>query len=62
MYDLMILYLNFYMGCTRHFQQVRFHHAMDHEQETSKEIKVLQEMNAKRGLSPDLGVDKLKKE
>jgi hypothetical protein len=35
---------------------------MDHEQETNKEIKVLQEMNIKRGLSPNLGVDKLKKE
>jgi hypothetical protein len=35
---------------------------MDHEQETNKEIKVLQEMNTKCGLSPDIGVDKLKKE
>jgi hypothetical protein len=35
---------------------------MDHKQETNKEIKVLQEMNTKCDLSPDLGVDKLKKE
>ena len=60
--DLMIQYGNFYTWCTRHFQQVHFQHAMDHEQETNKEIKVLQEMNTKHGLSPNLGVDKLKKE
>ena len=35
---------------------------MDHKQETNKKIKVLQEMSTKRSLSPDLGVDKLKKE
>ena len=41
---------------------VCFHHAMDHDRETSIEIKVLQEMNPKCGLNPDIGVDKLKKE
>jgi hypothetical protein len=60
--DLTCQYGNFCSGCTRHFQQVRLDHSMDHEQETNKEIKVLQEMNTKRGLSPSLGVDKLKKE
>ena len=39
-----------------------FHQSMDHDLETSKEINVLQEMNAKRGLNPDIGVEKLKKE
>jgi len=60
--DLLCQYGNFYSGCTRHFQHVCLQHVMDHEQETNKEIKVLQEMNIKRGLSPNLGVDKLKKE
>ena len=35
---------------------------MGHEQETNKEVKVLQEIKSKRILSPNLGVDKLKKE
>jgi hypothetical protein len=55
-------YGNFYSGCTWHFQHVRLQHAEDHKQETKKEIKVLQEMNIRHGLSPSLGVDKLKKE
>ena len=60
--DLKTQYRNFYMGCTRHFQMVCGQHSHDHDLETRKEIKVLQEMNTKRGLSPNLGVDKLKKE
>jgi hypothetical protein len=35
---------------------------MDHGWETSKAIKVLQEMNTKLHLNPNKGVDKLKKE
>ena len=61
MSDLKTQYGNFYTGCTRHFQMVCQQHAYDHDLEIQKEITVLQEMNAKRNLNPNMGVDKLKK-
>ncbi len=50
------------MECTRHCQMVREQHSHDRDLETRKKIKVLQEMNAKHNLHPNIGVDKLKKE
>ncbi len=51
----------FYTGVTRHFQMVCTQQVNGHNLETKHEVKVLQEMNTKHGIIPDVGVDKLKK-
>ena len=60
--DLMTQYGCFYTGCTRHFQMVCVQEHHKHNLETQKAVKVIQEMNIKRGVPPDAGVDKFKKE
>jgi hypothetical protein len=60
--DLKTQYGNFYMGYTKHFQMVHQQHAYDLDLDTRKETTVLQKMNAKCNINPDMGVDKLKKE
>jgi hypothetical protein len=60
--DLMTLYGCFYTGCTRHFQMVHAQEHHEHNLETERAVKVIQEMNIKRGVSPDTGFDKFKKE
>jgi len=59
--NLMTMYGCFYTGCTRHFQMVRVQEHHKHNLETQKAVKVIQEMNIKRGVPADAGVNKFKK-
>ncbi len=60
--DLMTMYGCFYTGCTRHFQMIRAQEHHEHNLETNKAVKVIQEMNIKSGVPPNAGVDKFKQE
>ena len=55
-------YGNFYTGVNRCFQMVQAQETHAHDLEMKKAIQTLQDMNSRCNLTPDTGVEKLKKE
>jgi len=60
--DLCLAYGNFYTGVTNYFTQMRSANVIEYHMETAQEIQLLKEMNTKRGIPADTGVEKLQQE
>jgi hypothetical protein len=60
--DLLTQYSSFYTNAERQFGNWRIETNCAHKLATDKKVQALQEMNAKRNLPPNAGVEQLKKE
>ena len=60
--DLLYQYSSFYTNAERQFGNWHGQIAWDHKLETDKKVQSLQEMNARRNLPPNTGVEQFKKE
>jgi len=60
--NLMTQYGCFYTRATREFSNIHGPKEWNHQLETKKKVKALQAMNVKHNLSPNTGVEQLKKE